>query len=206
MCANTKVDNIIISNPDIEVLEADIEKLVKQLENKEIALIAPLIKEPSGISRGWKLPTFLSELLSNIPFFRRFEITLLSYPALSYQTTLTEVDVVKGCFFIIKKEVIEEIGYFDENTFLYYEEIIIAEKLKQKGYKTYVDNEIEVVHALSKSVDKSIKRMAKFKRLKESQYYYEKYIRKMNKLELFVIRSFYYLYLFLLKIESKIRK
>lgn len=200
------VDNIIISNPDIIISEEDIEKLIKDLKNKDVSVIAPVIKEPTSISRGWKLPTFLSEIISNIPYIRKFEANLLSYPPDYYKTNLTKVDVVKGCFFIIKKEVIKDINYFDSNTFLYYEEIIMAKKLKEKGYNSYVDNNVTVIHALSKSVDKSLKRIEKFVMLKNSQLYYEKNINNMNIVKIMLLRLFYYIYLFGLKIESKIRK
>ncbi len=200
------VDNIIISNPDIIVSEDNIKKLVSDLENPNISVVAPNIKEPLSISRGWKLPTFLSELVANIPYFRRYEMSILSYPNKEYEDNLTEVEVVKGCFFIIKKEALKSIDYFDENTFLYYEEIIMGKKLKEKGYKTYVDNQVTVIHALSQSVDKSVNRMKKFKILKESQYYYEKYINQMNIFKLLILRIFYYIYLYCLKFENIIRK
>ena len=203
---NFEVDNIIISNPDIIVSEEEIKTLITDLENEEISVIAPNIKEPTNTSHGWKLPTFLSELVSNIPFFRRFEMSFLSYTNKEYDNDLTKVDVVKGCFFIIKKEVLESIGLFDENTFLYYEEIIMAKKLKEKGYNTYVDNRVTVIHALSASIDKSVKRIEKFKMLKTSQYYYEKYINKMNVFKLLILRVFYYIYLLGLEIESISRK
>ena len=127
------VDNIIISNPDIIVSEDNIKKLVSDLKNPNISVVAPNIKEPLSISRGWKLPTFLSELVANIPYFRRYEMSILSYPNKEYEDNLTEVEVVKGCFFIIKKEALKSIDYFDENTFLYYEEIIMGKKLKEKA-------------------------------------------------------------------------
>lgn len=200
------VDNIIVSNPDIIVSEENIKKLVGELKNPDISVIAPNIKEPLGISRGWKLPTFASELVANIPFFRRYEMSLLSYSDKEYKNVLTQVDVVKGCFFIIKKEAIESIGLFDENTFLYYEEIIMGKKLKDKGYKTYVDNQVTVIHALSQSVDKSVNRINKFKMLKRSQYYYERYINEMNIFKLLILRIFYYLYLYCLKLENFIRR
>lgn len=203
---NFDVDNIIISNPDILVREKDIETLVRDLEKKEVAVIAPIIKEPTNISRGWKLPTFISEILSNIPYFHFLENKVLSYPEENYQKNLTEVDVVKGCFFIIKKEIFEKINFFDENTFLYYEEAIIGKKLKDLGYKTYVDNRVTIIHALSQSVDKSVKRMNKFKILKRSQYYYDKYIAKMDIFKLAIIRIFYYINLFLSSVINLFRK
>lgn len=203
---NYEVDNIIISNPDIIVSEKQIKDLVSNLEKKDIAVIAPNVKEPLGISRGWKLPTFISELLSNIPYFHFLENKVLSCPKENYKSDLTEVDVVKGCFFIIKKDVFEAIGFFDENTFLYYEEIIIGKKLKQLGFKTYVDNRVTVIHALSQSVDKSINRINKFKILKRSQYYYEKYINEWDIFKLAILRISYYVNLFLSSIINIFRR
>jgi GT2 family glycosyltransferase len=203
---NYDVDNIIISNPDIIVREEDIASLVKDLERKDIALIAPVIKEPNGISRGWHLPTFASELVSNIPYFHYLENKMLAYKEEDYQNKLTEVEVVKGCFFIIKKDVFEAINFFDENTFLYYEEIIMGKKLRELGFKTYVDNRVTIIHALSKSVDKSINRINKFKILKSSQYYYEKYINELDSFKLVLLKITYYINLFISKIINIFRK
>lgn len=203
---NYDVDHIIISNPDIIVKEEDIKKLIKDLEQKDIAMIAPNVKEPCGISRGWKLPTFTSELLSNIPYFHFLEKKILSYKEEDYGTKLTKVDVVKGCFFIIKKEVFETIDFFDENTFLYYEEIIIGKKLKELGFSTYVDNDVTIIHALSQSVDKSMNRINKFKILKSSQLYYERYVNDMDIFKLVLLRIFYYINLFLSKMINLFRK
>lgn len=200
------IDNIIISNPDIIVREEDIIALVKDLERKDIALIAPNIKEPKGISRGWHLPTFLSELVANIPYFHYLEQKILGYDDNAYQTKLTEVEVVKGCFFIIRKEAFLKINLFDEHTFLYYEEAIIGKKLKELGLKTYVDNEVVVIHALSQSVDKSINRIQKLKIIKESQYYYEKYINQMDVFKLGLLRFMYYINLIEAYIMNLFRK
>lgn len=203
---NYEVDNIIISNPDIIVREEEIKILMEDLKQEEISVIAPVIKEPKSMSRGWKLPTFTSELISNIPFFHKYEFKILGYKAEEYQTDLTKVDVVKGCFFIIKKEAFEKINYFDENTFLYYEEIIMGKKLKDLGLNTYVDNRVTIIHALSQSVDKSVNRMNKFKILKESQFYYEKYINQTDIFKLIILRIFYYFNFIISSIINLIRR
>ena len=96
------VENIIISNPDIIVREKDLEVLLSDLENENVSVIAPVIKEPFGISHGWKLPTFLSEFIANIPFVRRFEFSLLSYPKENYKEDLTS-RCCKRMFFYYKK-------------------------------------------------------------------------------------------------------
>lgn len=200
------VDNIIISNPDIIIKEEDLEKLLITLKEKNVSVIAPVIHEPASISRGWKQPNFISLLVSNIPYFRKFEQNILSYKDTHYETKLSGVDVVKGCFFIIKSSVMQDINYFDENTFLYYEENIMAKKLKDKNYKTYIHNQVNVIHALSKSINKSLINLDKFKYLKRSQHYYEKYILKLNIFKLLILRLTYYIYYTFACLLSLIRR
>ncbi len=180
-------DYLIISNPDIIVDEKTIEKLIKELRFKNISLIAPAIKELGKISRGWKLPKLKNDLLSNINYFHKYADKDLQYNESKYKDKLTEVEVVKGCFFIIKSDVIKEIDYFDENTFLYYEENILGKKLKDKNYKSYILNNTEVKHDLSISVDKSINSLKKYKILKRSQRYYEKNYNKTGLIGIFLL-------------------
>ena len=47
-------------------------------------------------------------------------------------------------FLYNKRLSFKKIDYFDENTFLYYEENIIGKKLKDKNLNTYVDNRVQV--------------------------------------------------------------
>ncbi len=182
-----KVDYIIVSNPDIILEEKDIKELLKQLKFNNVSLIAPIINEHGVLSKGWKLPTYKDDLLSNINYFHKYGEKNMLYSDSIYKDKITEVDVVKGCFFIIKANVIKDINYFDENTFLYYEENILGKKLKDKGYKSYIHNKVEVIHNLSISVDKSINSLKKYKILKKSQRYYEKEYNKTNVLGVFLL-------------------
>ena len=96
------------------------------------------------------------------------------YQAEHYQKETSLVDVVSGCFFLINGHVLKEIGYFDENVFLYYEENILASKLKKVKKKTVIANHIEVIHNHSVSIDKSLRKYKKTKALKKSQEYFTK--------------------------------
>ncbi|HEU4414450.1 MAG TPA: glycosyltransferase family 2 protein [Candidatus Angelobacter sp.] len=62
------------------------------------------------------------------------------------QLTPCAVDWVPGAFAIIRRDVLEQIGYFDEAFFLYYEEVDLCRRIKQAGYKVWYWPDIEVVH------------------------------------------------------------
>ena len=191
---NYKVDNIIISNPDIILKDSDIKILKDDLKNnKNIDIISPYIDERGKISRGWKLPRYIDELLCNMNFFHKIGENNLKYKDDYYKDDLTKVDVVSGCFFMIRKESFEKIGYFDENTFLYYEENIIGKKLKDNNMNTYVDKRVNIIHNLSISVNKSFNSIKKYKILKQSQKYYQKEYNKLNIFGMILLRFVYYI-------------
>ena len=190
---NYKVDNIIISNPDIIVKDKDIKELKNDLKNKDVALIAPVIKERGYEKRGWKLPNYLNDLLSNLNYFHKFAEKNLKYKNEYYNSKLTKVEAVSGCFFMIKADAFKKVDYFDTNTFLYYEENILGKKLKNNNLDSYIDNEVYVIHNLSVSVDKSINRIKKYKILKNSQKYYEKVYNNINIFQMILLRLVYYI-------------
>ena len=178
---NYDIDYVIISNPDISVTDSVIERLTKDLDNNEdISLVAPIINQLGEKIRGWRLPNIKDEILSNINFYHRKVEKNLRYPDEKYTGNLTRVEVVSGCFFMIRNSVLGMVRNFDEGTFLYYEENILGQKLKNIDKKSFIDNEASVTHNLSVSVDKSFNSIKKYKILKQSQKYYVKYYLKPN--------------------------
>ena len=57
-----------------------------------------------------------------------------------------EVDAIAGAFFMTKKSILEEVGYLDEDFFLYGEDIDLCLRIKKKGYKILYDPEVEITH------------------------------------------------------------
>lgn len=191
---NSDVDYIIISNPDIIVEEKVIKKLQKDMDNNnEISVICPVINQLEEQIRGWRLPTIKDEILQNINYVQRKVKQSLNYSEDKYKEKLTKVDVVPGCFFMIRKDVMNLIGNFDESTFLYYEENILGQKLKNIGKKSFVDNEVSIVHDLSVSVNKSFSSIKKYKMLKQSQKYFVKNYLNANIFDMILLGLTYYI-------------
>lgn len=68
---------------------------------------------------------------------------MLKYPTLSKET---DVDIISGSCMLFDARKFHEIGFFDEHTFLYYEEAIIHEKARKKGWKMVLVPQAKVVH------------------------------------------------------------
>jgi GT2 family glycosyltransferase len=56
------------------------------------------------------------------------------------------VDWVPGAFSIIRKEVLDRIGNFDERFFLYYEEVDLCRRIAAAGYEIWYWPDVAVVH------------------------------------------------------------
>ena len=177
---NYGVSNIIVSNTDIIInSEEDLIKMIGYLKD-DVAIVGPVILENGGVNRGWRIPTTFDDVLLNIPIIHRWlRKKLLFYKDEEYSGTTTNVEVVSGCFFIISASLLESVDYFDENIFLYYEENVIASKFKNKGYKTLIINDVNVIHNHSVTIDNSLGRVKKYKALKKSQrYFHSNYSKK----------------------------
>jgi N-acetylglucosaminyl-diphospho-decaprenol L-rhamnosyltransferase len=57
-----------------------------------------------------------------------------------------ECDWVPGCFYLVRRQVIDEIGLFDPRFFLYYEEVDHCRRAQQAGWKVTYYADTEVVH------------------------------------------------------------
>lgn len=170
--------NIIFSNSDIIIKGEKDLKLLSSDINDKIGVVGPVIEEHGSYNRGWKKTSINTEILLNLPLISRYlKRKLLYYEQNYYKENLSYVDVVSGCFFIVSSKVLEEVDYFDENTFLYYEELILSRKLEKINIKTCVDNRVTIIHDHSVTIDKNVKKIRKYRILKSSQrYYVEKYL------------------------------
>lgn len=65
----------------------------------------------------------------------------------------TRVDWVAGCSLLIRREVIERIGLFDEDYFLYYEETDLCLRAAREGFETWFVPEAAVAHVGSASTN-----------------------------------------------------
>jgi GT2 family glycosyltransferase len=62
--------------------------------------------------------------------------------------------MITGCFMFFPSAVFWEVGGFDLNIFLYYEEIDICTRLRRKGYKSIYYPQVSFQHSQGESTNK----------------------------------------------------
>ena len=65
---------------------------------------------------------------------------------LKLDNQLKEVENVKGFAMFLNMKSIKEVGFFDTNFFIYFEEIDLCKRLRSKNIKIYIDPTIETNH------------------------------------------------------------
>ena len=72
------------------------------------------------------------------------------------------VDVLSGAFMFVKKDIIEPMGGFDEDFFMYGEDIDLSARLNQAGYRNYYLGTSEILHFKGESTPKDKKYVKHF--------------------------------------------
>lgn len=172
-----------ISNPDIIMPETTVKKIMefnKANKNKKIGMITGIIVEDrKDTTAAWKLPRFKDDILLAFDTLLRIFGNPIAYSRdYLFSNNAVKVEVIPGSFFCINKEAIVDVGLFDENTFLYYEETILAYKLIEKGYDNYLLTTAKYFHLRSLSIDQNIGNYKKkYSILQKSRaYYHERYL------------------------------
>lgn len=80
-----------------------------------------------------------------------------------------ECDWVPGCFYVVRREIIDQLGLFDPRFFLYYEEVDHCKRVKDAGWKVIYYPGTEVVHLGGESAKSSGELTETGKQLSEFQ-------------------------------------
>lgn len=98
-----------------------------------------------------------------------------TYWGYKYDKRITLNGMVSGCCFLIRAELLREVGYLDENVFLYHEEDILGAKIRATNrYYVCLEPTAEVIHLGGKSTVKS-SAFVRYHEFKSGMYYVWRY-------------------------------
>lgn len=138
---------LFFANTDTIFKENDVEACLKQMEHdKNLGLVSMRMKDVKGKEEksAWRFKPFYEYLLLYFWVYRHSNYDKYTYK--EFDKEFQYVDVVRGSFMMFRSEAFLAAGYFDESTFLYYEEDIISYRLKEKAYKVGVLTDHFYIH------------------------------------------------------------
>ncbi len=158
--AVAKGEYVCILNPDTAVAEDTfINTLAFAEASPKLGAVGVHLFDGTG--------KFLPESKRNIPTpkisLQKIVGNGTSYYANQLASTETgEVPVLVGAFMLLKRNVYTEVGGFDEDYFMYGEDIDLSYKITQAGYKNYYMGSVKVLHYKGESTQKDEKYLDRF--------------------------------------------
>lgn len=184
-----------IANPDVILEYSTIKNILAKLKNNDKYGIISCKRTQNGTkntAQFWKIPNYVDSLFESVFLGRKIQGNINKKRSNKICETIKEdfldVDVVGGAFFGCNLEIMSQINYLDENTFLWYEENIVSYKLREKNYKVGLLKNCSYEHNHAKKGHGN--KMHKVF-LKSKKHYCYKYL-KINKLQKILLFMFDY--------------
>jgi GT2 family glycosyltransferase len=144
---------MLLLNPDTIVLTGALNELVDYAEtHPEVGICGPKVLNRDGslqkackrgVSRPWAAFSYFSGLSGLFPRSKFFGGYLLNYLD---EDQIHEVDGISGSCMLIRREVIEQIGYLDERFFAYQEDADYCFQVKAAGWKVVYLPSARITH------------------------------------------------------------
>jgi GT2 family glycosyltransferase len=166
---NSEGEFIFFLNPDAKILKGrfrDIQEEFKKYDR--LGIVGGRLFEKDGKIQAWsagKKVTFLGILLNNLGFSRDKKIWK------SFRKT--EACWVAATALFIRRDFFEKIGGFDENIFMYFEDIDLCMRAREQGFKVLFYPRFQVLHLGGQSYGS--KRQQKKHYYDSQEYYFKKH-------------------------------
>ena len=177
-----KGDYICILNPDTVVAEDTFEKVLAFAKKQtNLGIIGCklidgrgnfLPESKRGIPTPWVAFTKIFGLFNYFPksnFFNKY------YAQHLQENETGKVAILVGAFMVMKRELYNEIGGFDENCFMYSDDIDLSYMVLQKGKYNYYFPETTVIHYKGESTVKDETYMKRFQ--EAMNFFYKKHFK-----------------------------
>lgn len=185
LCAkHAKGDYLFILNPDTLLSPSALDRLVAFASaHPEIGIIGPKLLNPDGSlqfsCRRFPEPTAalfrntpLGKLFPNNHYTREYLMTDWDH------NSVREVDWVSGAALFVRKTVFEQLGGFDEQFFMYCEDVDLCYRAWQAGWKVVYYPDVVIYHAIGRSTDLVANKMIRTFHQSMYRYYKKHYLKK----------------------------
>ena len=188
---------VCILNPDTVVAEDTFEKTL-EFADKQTDLGAVGVKlvdgkgnflpeSKRGVPTPWVAFTKISGLYKIFPkhsWFNQY------YAEQIPENENGAVDILVGAFMLMKTQLYQQVGGFDEDCFMYSDDIDLSYTLLKKGFQNYYFSDTTVIHYKGESTAKDGKYMRRFR--EAMNFFYKKHFKKSSVFDVFMILGVYY--------------
>lgn len=140
-----KTEYVLILNPDVELSKGSLTATISFMDvSPKVGAVTGEVLLPNGqvdltAHRGFPTPwaSFKYYFLNDDSDY---------HLAKKNMHQIHEVDAISGAFFLTRKKILDQVGLFDEDYFMYAEDIDLCYRIKQAGYKIMYIPSVKILH------------------------------------------------------------
>ena len=182
-CANNKAywhskgEYLLFLNSDTLIVDAAIEKMHVYLKtHPEVGIIGPkTLNHLHQPIRSFQRLLDIKKLFLGSKYLKRIldvERHRMNYPTYDF-SSIQDVEWVSGACLAVRRDVFEKAGLWDENYFLYYEDMDLCYQVSKAGYRVVYYPEAEITHLLGQSTKRVTQNLKKIEK-NSMKYYFKK--------------------------------
>lgn len=141
---------VLFFNPDTIVFKDSIAKMVTFMEsNSAVGALGCKMIFPDGVVQPLGLqwfPSPFTELLSMLFISQRTHEGLRTYLPYIDPNKNSYVSKLYGGCLMVRKSVLDQIGWFDDRFFMYCEDVDLCRRITDSGWKLYYLSDAEIIH------------------------------------------------------------
>ena len=147
----TPVDAVLFLNPDAVIQPEDLRALLRHMEaNDRLGMVGPrMYRDGVPIGSSGRVASAFTEIERALPspvrklFPRR--------PAQASDARTGPVGYVEGACMLVRRKAFDHVGEFDEQFFLFFEELDLAQRLRRAGWSVELVAEAAAEHQVATS-------------------------------------------------------
>lgn len=140
-----KNEYVLILNPDTEIFPGTLKYMIQFMkDHQNVGAATCRVELPDGTldwgsHRGFPTPfaSFLYYFLKNDSLYHQSSKDMKK---------THEVDAISGSFFLTRKSVLDKVGIFDENYFMYAEDLDLCFRIKKAGFRIMYIPDVKIIH------------------------------------------------------------
>jgi len=144
-----KGEYVLLLNTDAFVDLYSIKKSLRFLaDNKSCGLVgARLLSRDGTVQASARyFPTPLKIFLNKTGLNKKLNFLPRIDPIDLDFSTPKECDWVPGCYYLMRRDIVDQLGLFDKRFFLYYEEVDHCFLIRNRGWRIFALHDVNVVH------------------------------------------------------------
>lgn len=139
---------LIIANPDTVTSPHALKELITVFKNKKTGVAGPKIINPDGktqLSVNFE-PNLWNIFLEQSYLYKILPLLPQSKTNPQLYDKIHQVEAVEGTYFVIKKNIFQQLKGMDEKFFLYFEDLDLQRRVRDRGYKIIYQPKSRIFH------------------------------------------------------------